>query len=146
MSSHQSPHDGGQSRPLSPQRISGQFHTVDGDLLAADFGTVHVVATVGHILHSEGEARSRTLLKKVFDALAPGGTNAFAEFVPNDDRTGPAAPLSFTVNMLMKTALGDVFTFREISAWLTAGGFEDARQLDAPSVSPLILANKPKSG
>jgi len=32
------------------------------------------VATLGHILHSEGEKRSRALLKKTFDALAPGAT------------------------------------------------------------------------
>jgi len=45
------------------------------------------VATLGHILHSEGEARSRKLLKKVFDALAPGGTIAIASSLPDDDRT-----------------------------------------------------------
>jgi 3-hydroxy-5-methyl-1-naphthoate 3-O-methyltransferase len=126
--------------------VGDRFHTVDGDLLAVDFGTGHRVATLGHILHSEGEARSRTLLKKVFDALAPGGTIAIAEFVPNDDRTGPPAPLIFAVNMLVNTELGDTFTFSEISDWLKEAGFEKPRQQDAPSVSPLILANKPRSG
>ena len=126
--------------------VGDRFHTVEGDLLEADFGTGHRVATLGHILHSEGEARSRTLLKKVFDALAPGGTIAIAEFVPDDDRAGPPAPLIFAVNMLVNTELGDTFTFREISGWLAEAGFEQARQLEAPSVSPLILANRPRSG
>jgi hypothetical protein len=40
----------------------------------------------------------------------------------------------------------DNFTFSEISDWLKEAGFEKPRQLDAPSVSPLILANKPRSG
>jgi hypothetical protein len=40
----------------------------------------------------------------------------------------------------------DTFTFSEISDWLKEAGFEKPRQLDAPSVSPLILANKPRSG
>jgi 3-hydroxy-5-methyl-1-naphthoate 3-O-methyltransferase len=126
--------------------VGDRFHTVDGDLLEAGFGTGHRVATLGHILHSEGEARSRKLLKRVFDSLAPGGTIVIAEFVPNDDRTGPPPALIFAVNMLVNTDLGDTFTFSEISAWLTEAGFERPRQLDAPSVSPLILANKPKSG
>jgi 3-hydroxy-5-methyl-1-naphthoate 3-O-methyltransferase len=124
--------------------VGDRFHTVDGDLLEADFGTGHRVATLGHILHSEGEERSRKLLKKVFGALASGGTVAIAEFVADDDRTGPPPALMFAVNMLVHTDLGDTFTFREISGWLTDAGFEEARQLDAPSVSPLILATKPK--
>ena len=78
--------------------------------------------------------------------VAPGGTIAIAEFVPDDDRAGPPAPLIFAVNMLVNTELGDTFTFREISGWLAEAGFEQARQLEAPSVSPLILANRPRSG
>jgi len=47
--------------------LSERFSFVAGDLMEADFGHGHNVATLGHILHSEGEARSRTLLKKTFD-------------------------------------------------------------------------------
>jgi len=36
-----------------------RFTFVPGDLLEADFGTGHQVAILGHILHSEGEKRSR---------------------------------------------------------------------------------------
>jgi SAM-dependent methyltransferase len=125
-------------------KVGPQFHTVDGDLLEANFGAGHRVATLGHILHSEGEARSRKLLKKVFDALGPGGTIAIAEFVPDDDRSGPPNALIFAVNMLVHTDEGDTFTFAEISEWLRESGFENMRQLDAPSISPLILADKPK--
>ena len=83
------------------------------------------------------------LLKRVYDALAPGGIIAISEFVPNDDRTGPPGALIFGVNMLVNTDKGDVFTFAQISAWLSEAGFVDARQLEAPAPSPLILATKP---
>jgi len=46
---------------------------VPGDLLEASFGRDHQVATLGHILHSEGRERSRRLLKKTFTALALPG-------------------------------------------------------------------------
>ena len=94
-------------------------------------------------MHSEGRERSRQLLRKVFKALAPGGTIAIAEFVPNDARTGPPAPLIFAVNMLVNTSVGDTFTFAEMSRWLREAGFQKPRQLDAGGVSPLILATKP---
>jgi len=115
-----------------------------GDFFEADFGSEHRIATVGHILHSEGPERSRRLIKKIFDALAPGGTIAIQEFVPNDERTGPPNALIFAVNMLVNTEAGDAFTFQEMSGWLREAGFKNPRTLEVPSVSPLILADKPK--
>ena len=50
--------------------VADRFRFVAGDLLEADFGSGHAIATAGHILHSEGEARSRLLLERTFDALA----------------------------------------------------------------------------
>jgi ubiquinone/menaquinone biosynthesis C-methylase UbiE len=123
--------------------LADRLTLAPGDLTEADFGTGHQVATLGHILHSEGRERSRKLLRRTFDALAPGGTIVIAEFVPNDDRTGPPAPLIFAVNMLINTQHGETFTFAEISAWLKEAGFINPRQFDAPAVSPLILANRP---
>jgi 2-polyprenyl-3-methyl-5-hydroxy-6-metoxy-1,4-benzoquinol methylase len=124
--------------------LTDRFTFVAGDLNTADFGTGYQVATLGHILHSEGERRSRTLVKKVFESLAPGGTIAVAEFLVNDDRTGPPNGLIFAVNMLMATDAGDTWSFHEIASWLREAGFENARTVDSPGPSPLILATKPK--
>ena len=123
--------------------LADRFSYVEGDLLEADFGAGHNVATLGHILHSEGIERSKALLQKTFHALAPGGTIAVAEFLVNADRTGPLGGLIFAVNMLVNTEHGDTFSFEEISEWLSEAGFEDARTLDTHGPSPLILANKP---
>jgi SAM-dependent methyltransferase len=123
--------------------LADRFSFVEGDLLRADFGSGHNLATLGHILHSEGSERSQALLKKTFQALAPGGTISIAEFLVNADRTGPLNALFFAVNMLVNTDSGDTYSFEEISSWLKAAGFTDARTLDAPGPSPLILATKP---
>jgi len=123
--------------------VADRLSTIAGDLLEANFGSDYQVAILGHILHSEGEQASRKLLRKTFEALAHGGTIAIAEFTPNDERTGPANALIFSVNMLVNTAEGDTFTFAEISDWLREAGFTNPRQLPAPAPSPLILATKP---
>jgi 2-polyprenyl-3-methyl-5-hydroxy-6-metoxy-1,4-benzoquinol methylase len=122
--------------------VADRFHFSAGDLLAADFGVQHDVAVLGHILHTEGEKRSRQLLQKVFTSLAPGGTIAIAEWLVNETRTAPAHCLMFAVNMLVHSSEGDTFSFEEIGSWLSEVGFRDARLLDAPGVSPLILATK----
>lgn len=125
--------------------LAERFSFIAGDLLQVDFGSGHTVATLGHILHSEGRERSRELIKKTFQALAPGGTIAVAEFLVNADRTGPLNGLFFAVNMLVNTDSGDTYSFEEISSWLRDAGFINARTLDSPGPSPLILATKPST-
>jgi len=122
--------------------LAERFTFVEGDLRDADFGSGHNVATLGHILHSEGANRSKALLAKTFAALAPGGTIAVQEFLVNADRSGPMNGLIFAVNMLVNTDDGNTFSFEEIAAWLRDAGFVDARTVDTHGPSPLILATK----
>lgn len=123
--------------------MEDRFSFVAGDLLEADFGSGYTVATLGHILHSEGEKRGRDLLSKTFKAMGSGGTIAIAEFLVDADRRGPVGSLFFAVNMLVNTTEGDTYSFEEISSWLRDVGFENPRTLPAPGPSPLILATKP---
>jgi 3-hydroxy-5-methyl-1-naphthoate 3-O-methyltransferase len=123
--------------------LEDRYTFVAGDLLQADFGSGHAAATLGHILHSEGERRSKSLLAKTFDALAPGGTIAIAEFLVDADRRGPLGGLLFAVNMLVNTDEGGTYSFDEISAWLIEAGFVEPRLLPVKGPSPLILATRP---
>jgi 3-hydroxy-5-methyl-1-naphthoate 3-O-methyltransferase len=122
--------------------LEDRYTFVSGDLMNADFGSGHTIATLGHILHSEGEDRSRKLLKRVSDSMAAGGTIAIQEFLVNDDRTGPPPGLIFAVNMLVNTEHGDTYSVKEIGAWLQEAGFAGVRTLEAPGPSPLVLATK----
>jgi ubiquinone/menaquinone biosynthesis C-methylase UbiE len=123
--------------------VGDRFNFVEGDLMEANFGTGYDVATLGHILHSEGEERSRELLKKTSPALKSGGVIAIAEWLVNNQRTEPLPALMFAVQMLVNTDRGDTFSFNEIKSWLEEAGFKKVRKLQAPGPSPLILATKP---
>jgi 2-polyprenyl-3-methyl-5-hydroxy-6-metoxy-1,4-benzoquinol methylase len=120
-----------------------RYTFIAGDLLDVDFGRGHRIATLGHILHSEGGERSRRLLKKCFGALAPGGTIAIAEILVDPERA--ALPtLIFAVNMVVNTDHGGRFTLEEITEWLGDAGFANVRTVEAPELAPrLILATKP---
>lgn len=123
--------------------VADRFSYIEGDVLEADFGGGHDIATLGHILHTEGEERSQRLLKRVFRALKPGGVIAIAEWLVKDDRTGPPNGLMFAVNMFVHSERGDTFSFNEIKSWLEDAGFKKVRKLKAPGPSPLVLATKP---
>ncbi|HXS96903.1 MAG TPA: class I SAM-dependent methyltransferase [Candidatus Limnocylindrales bacterium] len=124
--------------------VAGRYTFVAGDLATADFGTGHNIAVLGHILHSEGERRSRELLRKTFRALAPGGTIAIQEFLVDEERSTNTMGLIFAVNMLTMTQEGDTFSFTEIAGWLRDAGFENPRTVESPGPSPLILADRPR--
>jgi ubiquinone/menaquinone biosynthesis C-methylase UbiE len=123
--------------------VADRYTFVPGELGEVDFGRGHNLITIGHILHSEGAERSKKLLRKCFDALAPGGTIAIQEFLVNSDHSGPPMSLIFAVNMLVNTDNGDTWSFEEIAGWLTEIGFTNPHKLEAPGPSPLILATKP---
>jgi len=124
--------------------VDDRFDYVEGDILEANFGSDYDIAILGHILHSEGEGRSRQLLRKTFNALKSGGTIAIAEWLVNDDRTKPLPSLMFAVQMLINTEKGDTFSFNEIKNWLEEAGFKKVRRVEAPGPSPLVLATKPQ--
>jgi ubiquinone/menaquinone biosynthesis C-methylase UbiE len=122
--------------------VGDRVETRAGDLFEIDFGGDYQIAVLGHILHSVGESRSRALLAKVRQALAPGGTIAVAEFLVDEARATQTNGLIFAVNMLVNTEEGDTYSFSEIAGWLQEAGFENVRTMDAPGPSPLILANR----
>ena len=123
--------------------LENRFDFISGDVLKADLGTGYRAAIIGHLLHGLGAKDSQHLIRRVADALAPGGTIAIAEYLVKKDRTGPPFSLVFGLNMLVFTEKGDTFSFEEISGWLQEAGFKNARLVEAPGPSPLILATKP---
>jgi len=123
--------------------VADRFDYLEGDFREIDFGIGKFdLAILGHIIHGEGADWSKRLLKRTCEALSDGGMLLIGEFVPNDDRTGPAAPLLFGLNMLINTPSGDVFTMHEYREWLKEAGFRKVATIPAPHVSPLILATK----
>ncbi len=130
-------------RVASRHHLAQRLDTLEGDWRQVNFGTGYHIAFLGHILHSEGPQRSRELLRKTFDCLRPGGMIAIAEFVVDDDRSGPANSLVFALNMLVHTDHGDAYTFAQMSQWLLDAGFEQIDKVPIPGPSPILTAVRP---
>lgn len=124
--------------------VESQYSFTPGDLLTAELGSGFHLAFLGHVIHTEGEARSRCLIQRCFDALAPGGTIVVAEWVADDDRSGPPHVMVFAITMLLVSEQGDAFSFSEIATWLADAGFCQIRKVHVPAPSPLIVATKPR--
>ena len=100
------------------------------------------IIILGHICHMEGEAATRKLFKKAYDALKPGGKLLVAEFIANDLRTGPEIPLIFALVMLLHTEHGDVYTAKELKRWLNFVGFKKVAALAVQYPANVMVATK----
>ena len=67
---------------------------------------------------------------------------AIIDMIPNDQRTGPAFPIFFAINMLANTSDGDTFTRAEYSAWLKEAGFGRIASAEIGLHSPMLVAAK----
>lgn len=122
--------------------VGDRYDYLEGDFNQVEFGAGFDLAILGHILHGGAPEWVKGLLRRVAAALNPGGMLLIAEFVPNDERSGPELALLFGLNMMINSPAGDVYTMREYREWLSEAGFRKISTIAAPHVSPLILATK----
>lgn len=128
---------------LKRHGVLAQYDFLPGDLNTVEFGVSRYdLAILANIVHSEGERSSRNLFRRLHRALVPGGRIVIVDFIPNDDRTGPAFPVFFALNMLVNTECGDTYTLAEYTRWLKEAGFARVSRKDIRSHSPLIIGTR----
>ncbi len=114
-----------------------------GSLYEDDFGSGYDVILVSNIIHMIGSEGNRTLVRKCYDALAPGGILVVKDFFVADDYSGSPLALVFALNMLVNTQQGDTYTVKEVGEWTRAAGFKEGRLAHATPENGLWVAEKP---
>ncbi len=112
--------------------IADRLELRPGSAFDVEFGGPYDVVLLTNFLHHFDQPTCVGLLKKVHEALKPGGNVAVLEFVPNDDRVSPPHAAAFSLMMLTSTPAGDAYTFREYQKMLAESGFKDAKHTPLP--------------
>jgi len=101
------------------------------------------VALLSNVIHGEDEATNRALMRRVFDALTPGGRILIKDHITDDSGTSPAVAAIFSVTMLLFTR-GRDYSFPEVREWLVEAGFDrvEVDALPPGLVSSLVVAYK----
>lgn len=86
-------------------------------------------AFLSHIIHSEGEETNMALMKRIYEALNPGGKVIIQDFILKDGKTQPSFASAFALCMLLFTEKGRTYSFEEIKSWLGAAGFKSVKWL-----------------
>ncbi|MFA6318739.1 MAG: methyltransferase [Elusimicrobiota bacterium] len=115
-----------------------------GDYLKDPLPSGADLAWVSAIAHQNSREENRSLYRKVFKALVPGGRILIRDMVMDDSHTAPVSGALFGVNMLVGTDKGGVFSLREFCEDLSAAGFKKAGLVHRdPGMHSIVEAFKP---
>jgi SAM-dependent methyltransferase len=104
--------------------VAGQVDLIPGDVRTAPLGAGRFdVAWVGHILHYFGPGDVVDILRKVREALAPGGTAFVHEDVADEGRAEREYALLESLWLYVVTPEGDTYALSELRQLLERAGF-----------------------
>jgi SAM-dependent methyltransferase len=127
---------------LSPSKVFSRFDFLEGDLFDTEYGENFDTIFFSNILHIYNPNENKVLFKKIHRALVPGGRFILVDLFLREDKTDPYDAALFSLTMLMFTATGKTYTFKETEALLKATGFASFKRFPLTEGTSLIEAVK----
>lgn len=114
-------------RIIAEQRMSDRVRHAEGDMMSADMGGPHDGALCFNIVHHLSPEQNVALLRRIYDALVPGGTVAVLDlWLPEGNRRPDASAMLGLFFYLTSSAA--TYTEDDVRGWLTEAGFEAIRR------------------
>jgi predicted O-methyltransferase YrrM len=129
-------------RHIAAAGVEDRVTTRVGDLRAGGLGQGYDLVFVSAICHMLSPAENQDLLKRCFEALAPGGRAVVQDFVLDASKTAPKNGALFALNMLVGTKAGASYSEPEYSEWLETAGFRPVRCVRMPGPTALMVGAK----
>ncbi|MCK6500647.1 MAG: acetylserotonin O-methyltransferase [Nitrospira sp.] len=115
-------------RLIRRNRLTDRIHVIRGNVFTAPLPSQIDAAIASNLFHDFDEAENRRLLRRLHQALRPGGKLFIVEFFLNDAKTQPADAAVFSLLMYAFTATGRCYAWKEIERWLHEEGFGRLRR------------------
>lgn len=124
---------------------TAQVATCEGSYLEDEFGAGYDAVLLSSMISQEGPEVIKSILRKSFNAMNPGGLIMVQEQFLNTEKTGPLLPVLIGLNQLVHTPGGRAYSAKEVADWAQEIGFRDLsfRPLPEPSPFTLITGIKP---
>jgi SAM-dependent methyltransferase len=131
---------------VAAARSDDRFRFIEGDLFAVALEEdAFDLVIVAHLCHLFDECANRQLLARAARWLAPGGTVAVIDLLPNERRDGPRGVALYAVELVRRTPGGQVYPFSSYAGWLRETGFERVERLELSSYPPVTLVRARRS-
>lgn len=108
--------------------LQKRIKTFSGDFLKDTLPKDFDAAILSSIVHIYNKEENIGLFKKVFNCLRPGGRIIIKDYVADNDGISPYYAAFFSINMLVATKGGSVYTERQLKQWLLQAGFKNIKR------------------
>ena len=115
-------------RLIRQQGLTDRLRVEEGDLFTAPLGTGFDVALLSNVLHDFHEKDNIRLLRRVQQALRPGGKVFIVEYFLNPAGTRPSEGAIFSLLMYAFTGTGRCYAWNDVEGWLSTAGFFRCRR------------------
>ena len=122
--------------------VADRYTTLAGDFFTTDLGAGYDAVLITNFLHHFDRATCVAAMRKVHEALRPGGCAMTLEFVPEEDRVSPPSQARFALTMLITTSAGDAYTWGEYEGMMGEAGFASSRRVVLPTEQSVIISTK----
>ncbi len=112
--------------------LGGRYRLLPGSAFDEDFGGPYDIVLLTNFFHHFDRGACIALMRKAYEALAPGGQAVTLEFIPNEDRVTPPHAAQFGLTMLANTPRGEAYTFSEYDAMFRDAGFQSNELIEPP--------------
>ena len=125
--------------------MTDRVRTRPGNAVTDDYGeSVFDAVLFSGVLHQMSPATIRQMLKRAHTALKPGGRALISDIMLEPAKTAPPFATLFSLQMLLSSADGAVFSAEECAAWLNAAGFADVTVQRLPPPLPYYVVTGSK--
>ncbi|GAA4608345.1 8-O-methyltransferase [Actinoplanes octamycinicus] len=121
--------------------LTGRIAFTAGDFFTDPIPSADVIV-LGHILHGFDADRSRALLRRVFEAVRPGGAVLIYDRMIDDGRRNADRLLS-SLHMRLVSPDGGEYRVADCRAWVTAAGFTDGGDRPLLGTHTLVVGRRP---
>ena len=131
--------------PVTRQAVAaagreGQFHFLEEDIFSVTLDDdAFDLVIVGNLCHLFDESTNRRLLGRAASWLAPGGTVAIIDFLPNERRDGPRSIALYGAELVRRVPTGQLYPFSSYAGWLRENGFERIDRTELTPFPPVTL-------
>lgn len=121
--------------------LSSRVHFQQGNFFKDPLPHVDVIM-MGHILHDWSLDEKKALIRKVYEALPPGGAFIAYDAIIDDDRSRNTFGLLMSLNMLVETPAGFDYTGADCIDWIKEAGFREARVEHLVGPDSMVVGTK----
>jgi SAM-dependent methyltransferase len=131
-------------RSVEEAGAGGRATFLPGDYWQVDLPAAHFdLVVLAHVCRAEGDGGAAALVGRAAASLAPGGHLVLAEYLLDDDLTGPVQAQLLGLTMAASTERGGTFTHAQVRRWLEGAGLTVVAEATPVPPTNLVVARRP---